>query len=230
MKGGRIIGRSPEYARVLRSYPFLDGPMFDLIGKINGRAAWRLIGESARERVEPYDGTLYFSDIWFRDRGTRAVVEEAEEAVKSGYRGLKLKVGRGWKWMEPEAGLRRDVEVVHAVRKAVGEGVRIMVDANNGYQNEPERAWRLLAETAADDVYWLEEPFPEEVGRYTELRAKVRGRSKTCCPSSSPGCLWMFSRWISGPVACWRTSPSRAAPDHCVRFAFRITGVRNSGP
>jgi L-alanine-DL-glutamate epimerase-like enolase superfamily enzyme len=112
--------------------------------------------------------------VWFRDRGVRAVVEEAEEAVKSGYGGLKLKVGRGWKWMEPEAGFRRDVEVIHAVRKAVGEGVRIMVDANNGYQKEPERAWRLLAETAADHVYWLEEPFPEEVARYTELRARMR--------------------------------------------------------
>ena len=48
-----------------------------------------------RDRVEVYDGTLYFSDIWFRDRGVRAVVEEAEEAVRSGYLGLKFKVGRG---------------------------------------------------------------------------------------------------------------------------------------
>jgi L-alanine-DL-glutamate epimerase-like enolase superfamily enzyme len=174
MEGGRITGRAQPFADLLRTYAFLDGAMFDLIGKLTGKAAWRLIGDSVRERVETYDGTLYFSDVWFRDRGVRAVVEEAEEASKRGYRGVKLKLGRGWKWMEPEPGFRRDVEVVRAVRTAVGREMKIMVDANNGYQKEPERALRLLQETAADNVYWLEEPFPEQVGLYTELRAKMR--------------------------------------------------------
>jgi D-galactarolactone cycloisomerase len=174
MEEGRIIGRSAAYAGVLRTYAFLDGAMFDLIGKLTGKAAWRLIGESARDRVETYDGTLYFSDVWFRDRGVKAVVEEAEEAVKTGYRGLKLKLGRGWKWMDPEAGFLRDLEVVHAVRNAVGKEVRIMVDVNNGFQKEPDRAWRLLTETAEDNLYWLEEPFPEEVGLYTALRARMQ--------------------------------------------------------
>lgn len=174
MDGGRITGRAQPYADTLRTYPFLDGAMFDLIGKLTGKAAWRLIGDSARDRVETYDGTLYFSDVWFRDRGVKAVVEEAEEAMKAGYLGIKLKLGRGWRWMEAEPGFRRDVEVVHAVRKAVGPGMRVMVDVNNGFQKEPQRAWRLLQETAADNLYWLEEPFPEQVGLYTELRAKMQ--------------------------------------------------------
>jgi L-alanine-DL-glutamate epimerase-like enolase superfamily enzyme len=172
--GGRITGRAAAYATTLRAYPFLDGALFDLIGKLTGKAAWRLIGESARDRVEVYDGTLYFSDVWFRDRGVKAVVEEAEEAMKAGYRGIKLKIGRGWKWMEPEPGFRRDVEVIHAVRRAVGRDCKVLVDANNGYQKEPERAWRLLEETAADKLYWLEEPYPEDVALYTKLRARMR--------------------------------------------------------
>jgi L-alanine-DL-glutamate epimerase-like enolase superfamily enzyme len=174
MENGRVTGRAHPYEDMLRTYPFLDGAIFDLVGKLSGKAVWQLIGESARERVETYDGTVYFSDIWFRDRGVKAVVEEAEEAMKSGYRGIKLKLGRGWKWMEPEPGFRRDVEVVHAVRKAVGPDMRVMVDVNNGFQKEPERAWRLLQETAGDNVYWLEEPFPEQVAQYTELRAKMK--------------------------------------------------------
>jgi L-alanine-DL-glutamate epimerase-like enolase superfamily enzyme len=52
--------------------------------------------------------------------------------------------------------------------------MKIMVDINNGFQKEPERAWRLLQETAADNVYWLEEPFPEEVALYADLQAKMR--------------------------------------------------------
>jgi len=174
MEGGRITAPMPAFADMLETYAFLDGAMFDLIGKLTGKAAWRLIGDSVRDRVETYDGTLYFSDVWFRDRGVKAVVEEAEEAAKSGYRGIKLKLGRGWKWMDPEPGFRRDVEIVRAVRQAVGPDMKIMVDINNGFQKEPERAWRLLQETAADNLYWLEEPFPEEVGLYSELRAKMQ--------------------------------------------------------
>lgn len=174
MRDGRIIGRSDAYADVLAKYRHLDGPLFDLIGKLTGKPAWRLMGESVRDRVEPYDGTLYFSDVWFPDRGVQAVVEEAEEAMKRGYRGIKLKAGRGWKWMERDAGLRRDIEVVHAVRKVVGPRLKIMVDPNNGYQRDPERAWRLLAETAGDQVYWIEEIFPESVEGYTDLKEKMQ--------------------------------------------------------
>jgi len=174
MRDGRITSRAPAYADVLSRYRFLDGALFDLIGKVAGKPAWKLIGESARDRVEVYDGTLYFSDVWFHDRGVRAVVEEAEEAQKKGYTGIKLKVGRGFRWMPPEEGLRRDVEVVRAVRKAVGPKTRIMADANNAHQKSPENAWRFVSETAGTDVYWYEELFPEEPGRYAALRARMR--------------------------------------------------------
>jgi D-galactarolactone cycloisomerase len=151
----------------------LDGPLFDLIGKLSGRPCWKLIGEAVRERVEVYDGTLYFSDVWFQDRGVRAVVEEVEEAVRKGYLGIKLKAGRGSKWMEKEAGLRRDIEVIKAVRKAVGPKTKILVDPNNGYRNDFEGGWRMLAETRADNLYWIEEIFPEDVEQYTRLRERM---------------------------------------------------------
>jgi L-alanine-DL-glutamate epimerase-like enolase superfamily enzyme len=173
MKEGRITGRSPGFADILGRYRFLDGALMDLIGKLNGKPVWQLIGKSARDRVEVYDGTLYFSDVWFRDRGVQAVVEEAEEAQKKGYRGIKLKLGRGWKWMGKEEGLRRDIEVVRAVRKAVGPQMKLMADANNGYQKDSESAWRLLAETADANLYLIEEIFPENVEQYTDLRAKM---------------------------------------------------------
>jgi D-galactarolactone cycloisomerase len=173
MEAGRIVDRNPQYATVLKQYRFLDGPLFDLVGKLTGKAAWQLIGESVKDRIEAYDGTLYFSDIWFHDRGVRAVVEEAEEAQHSGYRAIKLKLGRGSKWMDKESGLRRDIEVVRAVRKAVGPGMRIMADPNNGYQGDRERAWQLMAETAESKLYWIEEIFPEQVEDYGWLKDKM---------------------------------------------------------
>lgn len=171
---GRITGRGASHGALLAKYKHLDGALFDLAGKLSGQPVWRLLGAPVRERVEAYDGTLYFSDIWFRDRGVRAVVEEAEEAQKKGYRGIKLKLGRGWKWMEKEEGLRRDIEVARAVRKAVGPEMKIMADANNGYGDDMERAWKLMAETAEANLFWMEEIFPETVKDYSELRARMR--------------------------------------------------------
>ncbi len=173
MENGRIVGRAPAYAPLLEKYMHLDGPLFDLIGKLSGRPCWKLIGEAVRERVEVYDGTLYFSDVWFQDRGVRAVVEEVEEAVRKGYLGIKLKAGRGSKWMEKEAGLRRDIEVIKAVRKAVGPKTKILVDPNNGYRNDFEGGWRLLSETRPANLYWMEEIFPEDVEQYTRLRERM---------------------------------------------------------
>ncbi len=173
MDGGRIVGRNPSHADLLARNRHLDGALYDVIGKLTGKPAWQLIGESAREKVPVYDGTLYFSDVWFRDRGVKAVVEECEEAVKSGYRGIKIKAGRGDKWMPRKAGDDRDIEVVHAVRAAVGPNTMFMVDPNYGYRNQFDAAWRFLYETRDAKLHFMEEIFPETVDAYTKLRAKM---------------------------------------------------------
>ncbi len=173
-KSDRIVGRSAAFNALLTQYQHLDGPLFDLIGKLEGKPCWQLLGDAVRERVEVYDGTLYFSDVWFRGRGLLAVVEEAEEAVKSGYKGLKLKLGRGSQWMEKTAGLHRDIEVVKTVRNALGANVKVLVDANNGYADNFEGAWKLLSETQPDNLYWAEELFPENVAHYQDLKARMQ--------------------------------------------------------
>ena len=59
--------------------------------------------------------------MWFPVRGIRAVMEEVEESLKKGYTALKLKVGRNLEWMEKDAGVRRDLEILRQTRKlAVG--------------------------------------------------------------------------------------------------------------
>lgn len=172
IKDGRIVGRNTAYP-VLKQYRHLDGPLFDLIGKLMSKPAWQLIGPSVRDRVEVYDGTLYFSDVWFPRLGVKACVEEAEEAVKRGYRAVKLKVGRGYKWMERDAGTQRDIDVTNAIRRAVGKDVRVLVDANNGYGGHHDHLWRYISETAQSNVGWLEEMIPENVKHYEWLREKM---------------------------------------------------------
>src|ERR1043166_9453114 len=38
MESGRIVDRNPEYASTLKRYRFLDGPLYDLVGKLTGKA------------------------------------------------------------------------------------------------------------------------------------------------------------------------------------------------
>ena len=63
MSAGRMTGRAPAYDALLRRYMWLDGPLFDLIGKLEGKPCWKLFGEAHKERVEVYDGTIYFADM-----------------------------------------------------------------------------------------------------------------------------------------------------------------------
>jgi len=171
MKDGRIhSAKHPALAK----YHFLDSAMFDLIGQIMNVPCHELIGPSVRDRIEAYDGTLYFSDVMIPEKGVGAVVAEAEEAVRAGYRGMKLKVGRCDKWVPGVDGVVRDIEVVNAVRRALGPDVRIMVDANNGYKGRLQLAWRFLNETQKSNPYWLEEVFPEDPQLYARLREKMQ--------------------------------------------------------
>ena len=173
-RDGRIAGRSPNFAELLFKYKHLDGPLCDLIGKLRGVPCWKLLGESVRDRIEVYDGTLYFSDLWYRSRGVQAVVDEALEAIRSAYRGIKLKIGRGSKWMSRDDGRNRDIEVIRAVRSAIGMERKLLVDANNGYLNDLDGAFQFLEATKEQRVDWLEEVFPEDKDLYRQLRSKMQ--------------------------------------------------------
>jgi D-galactarolactone cycloisomerase len=175
MDNGKIVGRNPKWAPLLQANRHLDAAFFDILGKLRRCPAWQLIGNEIRKQIPAYDGTLYFSDIWFRDRGVSAVVEECQEAVRYGFTGIKIKLGRGDKWMDRSAGDERDILVTNTVRDAIGPKVTLMADPNYGYRNQPEAAWRLLSETRHAHLYWMEEILPETVAQYSELQQRLAG-------------------------------------------------------
>ena len=78
---------------------------------------------------------------------------------------------------------REDVDVVEAVRDAVGPELEMMVDANQGWRMPGDRAPRWDVATAAQcaraleplGVYWLEEPLrTDDVDGYRALRGLHR--------------------------------------------------------
>ncbi len=162
-----------------------DFPLWDLVAKREGVPVYRLAAEAvgghrsepaAPFRVRCYDTTLYFDDLHLKSEEEAAalIAAEAREGYARGHRAFKIKVGRGARHLPLEEGTRRDVAVVRAVREAVGPGLPLMIDANNGYNLN--LAKRVLAETAEGGVFWLEEPFHEDPVLYRDLKGWLAGQ------------------------------------------------------
>ena len=170
LSGGRVTGVHPRWEAFLLAHGFVSYALFDLMGRALDVPAHRLLGEQVHTSVEPYDSSLYFQDLIHPAEGAAAVAREAAEAVGKGWTALKLKLGRPGRWFEPQAGLERDIEVVNAASDAVGPGVKILVDANNGYDGRLDLLETFIRETAAAKTYWMEEMITEDVEGYRRMR------------------------------------------------------------
>ncbi len=135
----------------------IDIALWDIIGKSCGKPIHKLIGGAYRTEVTAYATGLYFIDM---DRLVEEAVEEANEFVGNGFVAIKMKIGLG----SPKL----DIERVAAVRKAIGDDVRLMVDANHCFT--VPQAIRIGRELEKLNVEWFEEPIsPEDVDGYIEV-------------------------------------------------------------
>lgn len=140
-----------------------DFPLWDLVGRLLGKPVWALLGGRGTHPVPVYDGSIYIDEldpVTGKDAGLAPMLDAVRAGYELGYRAFKVKVGRGYRWMEPEAGFRRDVDVIRAIRELLGSEPFLLLDANNGYTFES--ACALIREVADCHIFWFEEPFPEE--------------------------------------------------------------------
>jgi L-alanine-DL-glutamate epimerase-like enolase superfamily enzyme len=102
----------------------LDIALWDLKGKALGQPVWRLLGGRVRSRIPVYASSL------------RRDLEPADEArrvaafVAQGYRAYKLHSAVPGRIDDPAD---RTLETVRAIRDAVGDGVKLLVDVNGAY-------------------------------------------------------------------------------------------------
>lgn len=174
--GERITGVTPlmqQYFYDAR-YAWFESAVLDAIGKLKHQPVWKLTGESVRDAIDPYDGTLYFEDI-ANNRDVGIIAELGRKSKTDGYRGIKIKLGRPSKWMPGEAGVQRDIDAFIALREAVGSNFTLMADANNGYANNMEWSIKLMKGCAPYRMYFMEELFPDDPIKYRELRDALLG-------------------------------------------------------
>ena len=151
----------------------LDIALHDLAGKILGIPVSRMISPEAVDHVKVYDGAIYMNDIIPEDRpfGAQRVIQEAIDDYQAGHRVFKIKIGRGKMWMEPQAGMARDIEITRGIHQALPDAL-LMVDANDGYTYADCVAF--LEGIGEAEIYWFEEPFRECEMENRRLRDYLR--------------------------------------------------------
>jgi L-alanine-DL-glutamate epimerase-like enolase superfamily enzyme len=160
-----VIGvRHAIYAKQLASHGMgagtclamsgIDLALWDIRGKAAGWPLYKLLGGS-RKSIPAYAGGV---SLGYQDPS--ALVDEARPHIELGYRAVKLRVGD-----TP----RRDIERITAVRKAFGDALVILADANIAYSLDDAR--QALPAMEELDVGWLEEPFPPHDHRSYEIAA-----------------------------------------------------------
>jgi L-alanine-DL-glutamate epimerase-like enolase superfamily enzyme len=173
-----FIGEDPadveRLARIVRDAEIMAPPLYcmeiplwDLLGKAAGLPVCRLWG------AVPRPVRAYCSTGELRSPETRA--EDVQALLAAGFTAVKLRFHH--------ADPRDDLAVVEAVRAAVGDGIELMVDANQASADPGlggHRVWDfstalgVARELERLGVRWLEEPLPRhDYAGLARLRDKL---------------------------------------------------------
>ena len=166
----------------------LDAALHDLAGMILGQPVWKMLGAETPKLFPVYSGMIYFDDLEPAEKpaGIDQVLKNCAADHACGYRQLKVKIGRGAKWMSPADGLQRDIEVVRAIARAYPD-CELLVDGNDGFTAESTIAF--LKGIEGIPLVWIEEPFVEKDAAWRKVHAwtKANGRAATLLADGEQG-------------------------------------------
>jgi muconate cycloisomerase len=154
-----VAGLTPRFRLAFAGNYFtkaaVEMALWDIAGKAAGKPVHELLGGKVRDFV-PTKWSVSGVE-------PAAAADIVRWAVAGGFRAMKVKVGT-----EPE----RDVARVAAVRQAVGDTIKLGVDANGGWTADV--AVNLIQRLAESGVCFVEQPLPpEEVLRLVEIKRSI---------------------------------------------------------
>jgi L-alanine-DL-glutamate epimerase-like enolase superfamily enzyme len=152
---------------VLEAISAIDIAIWDILGKATGQPVYNLLGGRTRERIPVYASRLY------AHRDLDWLAAQADTFCKRGFRGMKQRFGYGPR--DGLEGMRRNVELVRAVRNAVGPDIELMADAYMGWDVAYSIRMIAILEDAGLNLKWIEEPLiPDDIEGYVRIRRAVR--------------------------------------------------------
>jgi L-alanine-DL-glutamate epimerase-like enolase superfamily enzyme len=165
-------GRQTTY----RAIGAVDVALWDIAGKAAGMPIHRLLG-SYRDRVPAYASSAVLAS-------KEAYAEEATRFKSDGWTAYKI---------HPPTDPAVDIEVCRAVRRAIGDTFRVMLDSTWAYQY-PE-ALRVGKVAEGLGFYWYEDPLADD-----DLLSYVKLKQHLAIPilatEYSPGGLTAYALWL----------------------------------
>jgi galactonate dehydratase len=145
----------------------IDIALWDIRGKALGQPIYELLGGPVRETIPVYTHFPLGDSPQEAARNALATVEDGQQAIKTDpFAPERLRRQRrnlAATYLEggiSAAGEQAGVDIIAAIREAVGPSVELMIDAHALY-NVPT-AIRLANRLAPYDLTWFEEPVPPE--------------------------------------------------------------------
>ena len=137
----------------------IDIALWDLNAK-RARVPLHILLGGAKDKVPVYN-----TDVGWLSRELDEMIELGRQAVRrDGFRALKLKVGKP----DPQ----EDVERAGKVRKAVGDQIKLMIDANQSWTFD--EAIRRLRPLEKFNLVWIEEPLlATDIQGFCRLRQHI---------------------------------------------------------
>ncbi|MGN0373059.1 MAG: mandelate racemase/muconate lactonizing enzyme family protein [Enterocloster sp.] len=133
-----IMNRTVAHAGTAKAA--IDIACHDILGKSCGLPLYRLLGGLSNE-IE--------TDMTVGIDKPEIIAQRAAEHVKAGFKVIKTKVG---------GDIRNDLACVKAIREAVGDDVKIRLDANQGWNGK--EAVELIKRLDEYDIELVEQPVP----------------------------------------------------------------------
>ena len=135
----------------------VDFALWDIKGKAAALPVWKLLGGD-RSQVPTYANCAHHLPV-------DELAARAAEYVSAGHKAMKIRGTRSF------VTLKEATERVIAVREAIGDDVRLMVDVNGSW--DVDTAIQQLKVWQPYDVYWLEEPVPpQDFAGYASVRER----------------------------------------------------------
>ena len=160
----------------LRAIGAVDIALWDIAGKWAELPIHRLMG-SYRTSCPAYASSAVLPS-------KEAYAEEAQRYKADGWAAYKIHPPTRW---------QEDIKVCEAVRRAVGDDYRIMLDATWVY--DYPAALRVGWAVEELDFYWYEDPLNEEdMTNYIKLRQKLS--VPIMATEYSPGGLYSYAPWL----------------------------------
>ena len=141
----------------------IDIALWDILSKKANLPLYQLLGGKCNNQIP-----VYGYGMMLQKKPVEQLIElfqkEAKEIKEKNFKAMKMKIGIGPK---------DDLKLVKAVREAIGDDYKLMVDANHAYNLSDA----LYVGKGLDEmnIYWFEEPVaPENYEGYKELKKKLK--------------------------------------------------------